>query len=82
MATDPLAEVRAFMKSKENKCSIAIATRDPDIGETLRAALEADDIPHTAISGWLKSVGRSVSASTVSRHRTGQCRCGTISDIS
>jgi repressor of nif and glnA expression len=56
-------------------CGFANLNIKPEHVETLKAAMQADDISGASIHEWLKKRGYHISEEMVRKHRRGVCVC-------
>lgn len=78
--TSAFSEALAVEQAPQGaECSVGILLRevDADTSGEIRAALDDPGVQHAQISRALKTIGHSISAMTIGRHRRGDCKnCG------
>jgi len=76
MATkSPEIDLSEFRRKPTAGCGFARLAIHPDHVETLKAAMQADDISGASIHEWMKKRGYAISEAGVRKHRKGTCAC-------
>lgn len=68
--------LRQEQPHKGPRCSIGalLAELEPDNAAQLRKALDAPGVQHAQIARALRAIGHNVGPTTISRHRSGECK--------
>jgi len=75
VAKTPEIDLSEFRRKPVSGCGFARLAIHPDHVETLKAAMQADDISGASIHEWLKKRGYAISEDSVRKHRKGVCVC-------
>lgn len=75
MPAKPEIDLSEFRRVRKSGCAFANLTIKDEHVDTLKAAMQADDISGGSIHEWLKKRGYSISADSVRNHRRGTCVC-------
>lgn len=71
----PEIDLSEFRRVRKAGCGFAnLAIKDEDV-DTLKAAMQADDISGASIHEWMKKRGYSISEDMIRKHRKGVCVC-------
>ena len=68
-------DLSEFRRKPVAGCGFARLQIKAEHVDTLRAAMQADDISGASIQEWLKKRGYSISEDSVRKHRKGVCVC-------
>ncbi len=71
----PEIDLSEFRRLPSVGCGFARLAIKSEHVETLKAAMQADDISGQAIQDWLKKKGYQISTESIRKHRTGRCIC-------
>ena len=68
-------DLSEFRRIKKAGCGFAQINLKPEHVDTVKAAMQAQDISGRAIYEWLQSKGYGVGKESVIKHRAGNCSC-------
>jgi len=71
----PVVDLSEFRRKPTAGCGFARLVIQPEHLETLKAAMQADDISGSSIHEWLKKRGYAIAEGSVRKHRKGTCAC-------